>query len=80
MSVCSTCVQASLQLVVRAQLMLSLQAACSQDTISVCDLQAKSMLNAVNSLPQLEQAVKLIARVPQAKWAIDLHKIASEPF
>lgn len=38
------------------------------------------MLNAVNALPQLEQAEKLIARVPQAKWASDLHKIASTPY
>lgn len=46
---------------------------------SLSCLQAKSMLNAVNALPQLEQAVKLIARVPQtAKWAADLHKIASK--
>ena len=46
---------------------------------SLSCLQAKSMLNAVNALPQLEQAVKLIARVPQtAKWATDLHKIASK--
>ncbi|KAL3162058.1 hypothetical protein ABBQ38_009122 [Trebouxia sp. C0009 RCD-2024] len=34
---------------------------------------AKAMLNAVNALPQLEQADKLTARMPPAKWAADMH-------
>ncbi|KAL0025284.1 hypothetical protein WJX79_000539 [Trebouxia sp. C0005] len=34
---------------------------------------AKAMLNAVNALPQLEQADKLLTRLPQAKWAADMH-------
>lgn len=41
-------------------------------------LQAKAMLNAVNALPQLEQADKLTARMPPAKWAADMHIAASE--
>lgn len=42
------------------------------------DLQAKAMLNAVNALPQLEQADKLLTRLPQAKWAADMHTTTSE--
>ena len=49
-------------------------------TVHAFGLQVKSLLNAVSALPQLEQAVKLIARIPQAKWAADLHKIASMPW
>ena len=37
------------------------------------------MLNAVNALPQLEQADKLLTRLPRAKWAADMHTAASEP-
>lgn len=56
-------------------------AECS-DVIHKCvqgwiGLQVKTLLNPVSALPQLEQAVKLQARVPQAKWAADLHTIAS---
>lgn len=36
------------------------------------------MLNAVNALPQLEQADKLIARMPPAKWAAEMQTAASE--
>ena len=36
------------------------------------------MLNAVNALPQLEQADKLIARMPPAKWAAETQNAASE--
>lgn len=43
----------------------------------VC-VQAKAMLNAVNALPHLEQADKLIARMPPAKWATDMQTAASE--
>ena len=42
-------------------------------------VQAKAMLNAVNALPQLEQADKLLTRLPRAKWAADMHTAASEP-
>ncbi len=41
------------------------------------DLQAKAILNAVNALPQLEQADKLLTRLPQAKWAADMHSATS---
>jgi len=41
-------------------------------------LQAKAMLNAVSALPQLEQADKLLTRLPQAKWATDMHTTTSE--
>ena len=41
-------------------------------------MQAKAMLNAVNALPQLEQADKLLTRLPQAKWAADMHTTTSE--
>ena len=41
-------------------------------------MQAKAMLNAVNALPQLEQADKLLTRLPQAKWAADMHTITSK--
>ncbi|DBA76932.1 hypothetical protein WJX77_008986 [Trebouxia sp. C0004] len=34
---------------------------------------AKTMLNVVTALPQLEQADKLLTRLPQAKWAADMH-------
>lgn len=36
------------------------------------------MLNAVNALPQMEQADKLMARMPPAKWAAEMHVAASE--
>ena len=49
----------------------------SREESSMC-VQAKAMLNAVNALPQLEQADKLIARMPPAKWAADMHTAASE--
>ena len=35
------------------------------------------MLNAVNALPQLEQADKLTARMPPAKWAAEMQTAAS---
>lgn len=41
-------------------------------------VQAKATLNAVNALPQLEQADKLIARMPPAKWATELATAASK--
>lgn len=45
--------------------------------VCVC-VQAKAMLNAVNALPQMEQADKLLARMPPAKWAAELQTAASE--
>ena len=36
-------------------------------------LQAKATLNAVSAVPQLEQADKLLTRLPQAKWAADMY-------
>lgn len=36
------------------------------------------MLNAASALPQLEQADKLMARMPPAKWAADMRIAASE--
>lgn len=41
-------------------------------------VQAKALLNAVNALPQLEQADKLIARMPPAKWAAEMQAAASK--
>ena len=41
-------------------------------------VRAKAMLDAVNALPQLEQADKLIAHVPPAEWAADTQTATSE--
>ena len=41
-------------------------------------VQAKTMLSPVNALSQLEQADKLIARMPPAKWAAEMQTAASE--
>ena len=40
-------------------------------------LQAKAILNAVSAVPQLEQADKLLTRLPQAKWAADVRTSTS---
>lgn len=46
--------------------------------MSICvHVQAKAMLNAVNALPQMEQADKLMARMPPAKWAAEVQIAAS---
>ena len=51
----------------------------SPGSVCIClHVQAKAVLNAVNVLPQLEQADKLIARMPPAKWAAEQAIAASE--
>lgn len=41
-------------------------------------LQAKAMLSAASAVPQLEQADKLLTRLPEAKWAADMHTLSSK--
>ena len=36
------------------------------------------MLNAVSAVPQLEQADKLLTRLPQVKWAVDVRTSTSK--
>ena len=46
---------------------------CHKLQFAMDALQAKATLNAVSAVPQLEQADKLLTRLPQAKWAADMN-------